>query len=188
MKHVLLDIEAKRLQFERHRFFSDLLDQTDLSGEQRLAWAPCAIPFVMGYADLNKYVFRDDSSSKAADALQQMLNIHTYEEDFHWQWMLNDLKVLGFDSRMTLSDAVRVFWSPEMHISRQLCFEFAAIASRTPSFGMFAMVETIEAVSITIFRHCRGIHLRSGIECEFFGEKHYIAEASHLMKSEPETQ
>jgi hypothetical protein len=89
---------------------------------------------------------------------------------------------------MTVSDVVRVFWSPEMRVSRQLCLEFAAIASRTPSFGMFTMVETIEAVSITIFRHCRGIHLRSGMECEFFGTKHYIAEASHLMKSDPEAQ
>ncbi len=49
------------------------------------------------------------------------------------------------------------------------------------------MVESIEAVSITIFTHCRGIALRDGRECEFFGTKHYLAEASHSIKS-PEVE
>jgi hypothetical protein len=182
--NVLSYIDSRQKQYEQHRFFAELLDNRSLSGEARLAWAPCVIPFIMGYSDLNKYVFRNESGAVKADPLQRMLNIHTYEEDFHWQWMLDDLDKLGVNSRLTLSDAARVFWSPEMKVSRQLCLEFAAIASTGPSFGVFAMVEAIEAVSITIFHHCRNITLGDGRECEFFGTKHYLAEAGHLIKSE----
>ncbi|WP_437524900.1 hypothetical protein WME79_36920 [Sorangium sp. So ce726] len=184
MHHVLSYIDKRQNGYERHPFFTELLDNQRLSARERLAWAPCVIPFIMGYSDLNKYVFRDESKAKLDDPLQRMLNIHTYEEDFHWQWMLDDLDRLGVNPKLTLSDAARVFWSPEMKVSRQLCLEFAAIASKTQAFGVFAMVEAIEAVSVTIFKHCQGIVLESGVECEFFGTKHYLAEAGHLIKSE----
>jgi hypothetical protein len=184
VQNVLSYIDTRQKTYEHHRFFAELLDDRNLSGEARLAWAPCVIPFIMGYSDLNKYIFRNESEAARADPLQRMLNIHTYEEDFHWQWMLDDLNKLGVNSNLTIADAARVFWSPEMKVSRQLCLQFAAIASTVPSFGVFAMVEAIEAVSITIFRHCRDITLRDGQECEFFGTKHYLAEAGHLIKSE----
>jgi hypothetical protein len=98
--------------------------------------------------------------------------------------MLDDLDKLGINPEVTLSDAARIFWSPEMKVSRQLCLEFAAIASQNDSIVTFAMVEAIEAVSITIFKHCKGIALENGVECEFFGTKHYLAEAGHLIKSD----
>ncbi|MEV6099851.1 hypothetical protein [Nocardia sp. NPDC051981] len=39
------------------------------------------------------------------------------------------------------------------------------------------MVEAVEAVAVTIFKHCQGIALDSGEECEFFGTKDYLAAA-----------
>jgi len=48
----------------------------------------------MSFGDLNKYVFRDESSN---DPVQKMINEHTYEDDHHWHWFLRDLQVLGFD-------------------------------------------------------------------------------------------
>ncbi|WP_329349905.1 hypothetical protein OG226_23255 [Streptomyces sp. NBC_01261] len=141
------------------------------------------IPFIMGYSDLNKYVFRKGEEEAELDRLQALLNAHTYEEDFHWQWMLADLEKLGADRAMPLSDATRVLWSADFQHSRRLVLELAALAADAPTYAVFAMVESIEAVSITIFTHCRGIALRDGGECEFFGTKHYMAEASHSIKS-----
>ena len=66
------------------------------------------IPFIMGYSDLNKYVFRKGEGDADLEPLQVLLNAHTYEEDFHWQWMLNDLEKLGSDSPMPLPNAARV--------------------------------------------------------------------------------
>jgi hypothetical protein len=180
-------IEERRASYEGHEFFANLLADESLPGEKRLAWGPSVIPFIMGYSDLNKYVFRKSAEDAERDQLQSLLNAHTYEEDFHWQWMLTDLEKLGADRAMPLSDATRVLWSADFQHSRRLVLELAALAAGAPTYAVFAMVESIEAVSITIFTHCRGIALRDGRECEFFGTKHYLAEASHSIKS-PEVE
>jgi hypothetical protein len=187
MQRVIDYIEVRRKSYEKHDFFSRLLNDESLPGETRLAWGPSVIPFIMGYSDLNKYVFRKDDGAAQVDPLQALLNAHTYEEDFHWQWMLTDLEKLNADSVMPISDATRVLWSADFQHSRRLCLELAALARAAPTYAVFAMVESIEAVSITIFTHCRGITLRDGRQCEFFGTKHYLAEASHSIKS-PEVQ
>lgn len=183
MQEVINYIEEQRRLYETHDFFVELLTDESLSGERRLAWAPSVIPFIMGYSDLNKYVFRKGEGDPQLEHLQVLLNAHTYEEDFHWQWLLNDLDKLGADSRMPLSDATRVLWGADFKHSRRLCLELASLASDSPTYAVFAMVESIEAVSITIFKHCRGITMQDGRECEFFGTKHYAAEASHSIKS-----
>jgi hypothetical protein len=183
MKEVIDYIEERRKAYERHDFFVRLLTDESLSGERRLAWAPSVVPFIMGYSDLNKYVFRKGEGDAQLDHLQALLNAHTYEEDFHWQWMLNDLGKLGADGQMPLSDAARVLWGADFKHSRRLCLELTSLAAGSPTYAVFAMVESIEAVSITIFERCRGITLEDGRECEFFGTKHYLAEASHNIKS-----
>lgn len=188
MQEVIDYIEEQRKLYEGHDFFVRLLDDGSLSGESRLAWAPSIIPFIMGYSDLNKYVFRKDEDDAQLDRLQALLNAHTYEEDFHWQWMLNDLGRLGADGKMPLSDATRVLWGADFSHSRRLVLELASLASNSPTYAVFAMVEAIEAVSVTIFKHCQGITLLDGQECEFFGAKHYAAEAGHSIKSPEVTE
>ncbi|MFF9483131.1 hypothetical protein [Streptomyces sp. NPDC014733] len=187
MQEVIRYIEEQRKRYEDHDFFVRLLADKTLSGDKRLAWAPSVVPFIMGYSDLNKYVFRKDHEAGALDPLQELLNAHTYEEDFHWQWMLTDLAKLGADGRMSLSDASRVLWGADFQHSRRLCLGLAEMAADAPTYAVFAMVESIEAVSVTIFEHCQGITLRSGEECDFFGTPHYLAEASHSIKS-PEVE
>ncbi|HEX2690229.1 MAG TPA: hypothetical protein VHN14_26620 [Kofleriaceae bacterium] len=187
MKEVLSYIEARQKTHERHKFFTELLDNTRLSGEERLAFAPCIVPFIMGYADLNKYVFRNESKEKRKDPVHAILNTHTYEEDFHWLWMLDDIARLNFNQKMSFSDAARVFWSPDMQMSRRLCLQLAALAAPAEPWGTLAVVETCESFSITLFKHCQGIKLSNGDECEFFGSKHYIAETQHSIRDDSQT-
>jgi hypothetical protein len=187
VQEVISHIEERRKLYEEHSFFTRLLDDESLSGERRLAWAPSVIPFIMGYSDLNKYVFRKGCGVAGLDPLQALLNAHTFEEDFHWQWMLTDLAKLGADGQMPLSDAARVLWGAELQHSRRLCLELASLAVGAPTYEVFSMVEAIEAVSVTIFDHCQGITTQDGRECEFFGTRHYLAEASHSIK-DPELE
>lgn len=184
MKDVISYIKDKRKEYGGHAFFTELLDNPALPGEKRLRWAPSILPFIMGYADLNDSVFRKSATGNAGDRLQAMLSAHTYEEDFHWQWLLNDLSRLHANPPLLLSDSVRVMWSEEFKHSRVLTLELAALGLRAPTYVVFAMMEAIEAVSITIFTKCLGITLQNGDECEFFGTKHYMAESSHAIHSE----
>jgi len=188
MRTVLSYIDEQQECYEQHPFFTEIVDNVALRGNERLAWAPCVVPFIMGYSDLNKYVFRDETSERRHDPLQRLLNVHTYEEDFHWQWMLDDLDRLTVNPTMPLSESVRVLWSPDLSVSRQLCLRLAALTATLPVAGVYATVEAIEAVSVTIFRHCRGITLDNGVECEFFGTKHYLAEAGHSIKTDADIE
>ena len=181
MKNIIDYIETAKNEFEKHPFFTQFLSNTDLPGEKRLSWAPSTIPFIMGYADLNTYIFRKEKPDGVADPIQAMLNAHTYEEDFHWQWLLRDLDKVNADMKMPLSDAIRVLWGPGFEHSRRLSLELTATATQLESYGLFALMEAIEAVSIVLFRSCQGITMQNGEECEFFGTKHYIAESSHAI-------
>jgi hypothetical protein len=81
-----------------------------------------------------------------------------------------------------MADAARIFWSPGFTESRFLVMKIARLAAMYPEpYQIFSMVEAIESISITIFRYCRGIKNRYGQECQFFGNKHYEAEAGHRI-------
>ena len=178
MKTILEHIESKQQAFEKHPFFSEILCNTNLTGEQRLSWAPMMLPFVLGYADLNKYIFRNENA--ADDPIQAELNAHTYEEESHHQWMLADLEALSLDPEMKLSDTARMLWSTTFSESRVLTLRLAQLAATYPSpYQLFTMIESIEAVSITVFKNCRNIKNKYGKELQFFGNKHYNAEANH---------
>lgn len=84
MKEVLAYIEKKQQVFSKLEFFEFLQDKS-ISPKQRLAFAPCFAPFVMGFGELNQYVWRDESSD---DPLQAIINQHTHEDDGHWVWFL----------------------------------------------------------------------------------------------------
>ena len=71
-----------------------------------------------------------------------------------------------------------------MSTSRRLCIWLGALASNSEPYEVFTIVEAIEANSIAMFKYCRDIKLDDGTACEFFGPKHYRAEAGHLIKSE----
>lgn len=178
MKTVLDYIELKRKNFEGIAFFKDVLCNTTLTGEQRLCWAPMFVPFVMGYADLNKYVFRDESVTN--DPIQKEINKHTYEEDSHYRWLLADLQTLNLNPQLSMSDCTGVLWSDEFSESRILILRIAQLAAtQSETYQRFVVIEAIEAMSITFFRNCVGIKTAAGEECQFFGEKHYKAEANH---------
>jgi hypothetical protein len=93
MKEVLDLISTKKQQFSQLPFFQFLQDE-NIDPRQRLAFAPCFAPFVMGFGELNKYVWRQEPTT---DPIQSLINQHTYEDDGHWIWFLEDLQKLGFD-------------------------------------------------------------------------------------------
>lgn len=72
-------IETKKAKFAQAPLFQFMQDQ-HISPLQRLGFAPCIAHFILSFGDLNKYVFRDESSN---DVIQELINEHTYEDDHH---------------------------------------------------------------------------------------------------------
>lgn len=183
MKLILEYIEQKRKIFEKTEFFTDYFDSANYTTEEKLAWITMKVFFTMCYCDINRFIFNTGKNSN--DTMQAELNIHTEEEDFHWQWMLADVEQLGMNQQRSFTDTVRLIWSDEFSASRKLIYAILALYAASPEQHMrFAIVETIEAISITWFKHAQVLKDKNGKELQFFGKKHYNLESSHWIKGD----
>jgi hypothetical protein len=182
MQKVFRLIDEKVKVFENIDFFSHYFDVPKFSAEQKLVWIAFKLPFVLGYSDLNKYVFRNENIK---DVIQTELNMHTYEEDFHWQWLLADVTQLGFDPKICLTDAARILWGEEAGLARKVILEILQLVNKyNKTYATFVIVEAIEAISITWFKKSVSLRDKRGNQLQFFGKKHYDLEANHVIKDE----
>lgn len=180
MKEVLALIEEKKHEFAQLPLFKFMQDKT-IDPMQRLAFAPCLAPFAMGFADLNKYALRKEP---ATNKIEEIINLHTYEDDNHWEWFLEDLKTLGIDREMPFSDALRFMWSDETAKTRHICTRLAAlcIAHADPVLKL-VVIEAIEATgNVALFwtsEVAKEIGKTSKKRYRYFGISHYMVETGH---------
>ncbi|AFY46425.1 hypothetical protein Nos7524_0514 [Nostoc sp. PCC 7524] len=141
MKEVLALVEQRKQEFAKLPLF-EFLQDTTIDPMQRLAWVPCVAPFAMGFGELNKYDLRKEPTN---DPIQAIINKHTYEDDHHWAWFLEDLEKLGLNYSMKFSEAMRFFWGEETRKTRQVCHQIALYAFQAEPVVVLAALEAIEA-------------------------------------------
>ena len=184
MKNILALIEEKQQKYSQLPFFKFLQDES-IHPIKRLAFAPCAAPFIMGFADLNKYVLRQEPTN---DKIQAILNQHTYEDDFHWQWFLEDLEKLGFNCSLQLNDALRFLWSEETQTSRLLTHELYQYITQSEPIEKLVALEAIEATSDVLVSVTKQVtdelKLIINQEYKYFGDYHFDAENNHHAYSD----
>lgn len=185
MQRVFERIAKQNEAFEQLPFFAFLKDQS-IDPRQRLAFAPVIAPLAMGFGELCKHVFRDEPTT---DKLQALINHHTYEEHFHWQWLLEDLEKLGVDYSMRFSDALRFLWSEETRHSRSIYSTFERYMFQADPVLKLAAVEVAEVTANVFFRWTKPVALElqamTGIEYRYFGMCHDGVENTHHIH-EPE--
>ncbi len=181
MKRILEYIEQKKAEQDETLFLSFIRDRSIHPG-LRFSFAPCMAPFVMSFADINKYVLRDESSS---DDLQQIINTHTEEDDHHFGMYLKDLRTLGLNGSMDFSSALRLLWGEDRKRTRQVVYGLTAlIASASPLMRM-VIVEAIEAAGNVGFKRYREaaeeFREMTGQSLFYFGDVHLRLESGHAM-------
>lgn len=142
MQQMLELIRREREAYERHPFILYLRDAS-IPAEQRLAYAPFAAHFVMTFADINRFMFRDPDSS---DPYQAMVNRHSDEDAVHWRWFLNDLEVLGWNPQMSFTDALRFLWREEGRHTREIGYWMAFYAMQPSPLLRLVIIEISEAM------------------------------------------
>jgi hypothetical protein len=177
-------IETKKAEFAQAPLFQFMQDQR-ISPLQRLGFAPCIAHFIMSFGDLNKYVFRDESSD---DAIQNLINEHTYEDAHHWHWFLRDLNELGFNRPKGFADTLRFLWSNETCTTRQLSYQLAACTLNADPVIKLAAIEAIEATGNILFSHTTQVAQElgtiTGREYIYFGQFHLNVETGHAVGNE----
>jgi hypothetical protein len=184
MKSILALIEEKQKIYAQLPFFQFMRDQT-ISAEKRLAFAPCAASFIMSFADLNKYALRQEPTN---DKIQLILNQHTYEDDFHWQWFLEDMQKLGFNYSLEFNESLSLLWSDQTKYSRLLTYQIYEYITQSEPIEKLVILEVIEATSDVLVSGTQKVteELSSitGLEYKYFGDCHCNAENNHNAYAE----
>lgn len=179
MEEVLALIEKKKQEFAKSGLFEFMRDKS-IDPKQRLAFAPCVAPFVMSFGEFNKHLFREEPTK---DPIQEIVNKHSYEDDDHWLWFLEDLETLGINRTLKFSDALNFVWSEETQASRWVTHQIFRYAFGSTPIAKLAILEVIEATGNVFFSTASPIaqELRTITQKEFiyFGRFHLEVENNH---------
>jgi hypothetical protein len=184
MKTVLQHILRLRRDYAKLPFFAFLKDES-LTARERLSFFPCMAPFIMSFGDLNRYVLRVEPSD---DPHQKMVNAHTYEDDHHWPWYLEDFAKLGYDELATHGDTLRFLYSDATACNRILSMRLASLIwGATPAVRL-AVIEAIEETGNVLFaltsELAAAVERESGVELRYLGEFHFRLESGHAMNND----
>ena len=162
--------------------FFEFLRDDSISARDRLGFVPCMAPFIMDFGDLNKYVMRDESSTHPH---QVLVNLHTYEDDHHWPWYLEDLTRLGHDHRRSTSAVLRDVYSDRTKVNRMLSRKLAHLLYGATPTERLVIIEAIEATGNVLFKLtakvARQIEVEEGIELRYLGDFHLALESGHAQ-------
>lgn len=183
MKEILEVIEKKQKEFSEIPFFTFLKDR-NITPHQRLSFTPVFAPFVMGFGELNRSVWREEPAS---DPIQVIVNQHTREDDSHWIWFLEDIQKLEFNLSLDFTEALNFLWSDKTESSRHTIYELYRLTYRVSGIQKLAAIEAIEAIAELFFtgttQVVQEIQTRTEQDYRYFGLNHLSADTTHTMHS-----
>ncbi|WP_414582164.1 hypothetical protein [Scytonema sp. PCC 10023] len=179
MKEVLALIEKRKQEFAQLPFFQFLQDKS-MPPQKRLVWAPFFAPFAMNFAELNQYSLRKEP---ATDKIQEIINRHTYEDDRHCEWFLEDMEKLNLNKYLKYNDALSFLWSKENLKVRQICHTISQCIFKAEPVVVLAAIEAIEAtgnvaLSVTA-KVAEELQQSTKQEYRYFGKFHFAVETGH---------
>ncbi len=183
MKEILALIEARKLDFSKKPFL-EFLRNKRIAPRDRLSFTLCLSPFVMGFSELNKSVFRDETTT---DPLQKLINKHTTEDDRHWLWFLEDIQALEIDYYVQFTDALKFIWSEETKVSHQVIHELYRYTFKAAPIQKFIVLQVVEATGnvflSTVQQVSQELKSIKNKEFKYFGSCHVDEDSSHSINS-----
>ena len=172
---------------QSYRFFEFLGDES-IDPRQRLVWAPYIAPFVMIFGELNQFFLRDEKfvyDNKQDQLVQELINKHSYEDQYHWIWFLEDLEKMGLNPLVNYTDALRFVWSKETQAARNIAYELMVSAFNKDPIIKAIVLESVEATGNVAF----SVFGKLGQELQeithqnyrYFSYSHLTVETGHLI-------
>ncbi len=184
MKEVLEFVEKKKQEFAQLSLFEYMQDKS-IDPRQRLAFIPCLAPFAMSVADLWKYDLRNEPTN---DPIQKIINEHTYEDEDHCFWYLEDIHKLGFDKTLSYSESLKFLWSDDTKKTRQLYHKLRILTFQAKPILVLAAIHAIEATgNIALGLTAEVVEELQSTpkqKYRFFGNHHVRVEDAHKIKTE----
>lgn len=184
MKSVLKRILEHKQTYSKLPLFQYMRDSS-LTEEERLGFYPCMAHFILSFGDINKYMLREEPTT---NPYQQQVNFHTYEDDHHWPWYLEDFAKLGFDRLCSPTAWMQFLWSDETRQNRILTYRLAVLIAGASAIERLAIIEAIEETGNVLFSTmlhlAQAIEIRRGIKLRYCGEFHFALESGHSIGSD----
>jgi hypothetical protein len=181
MKEVLEFVDQKKQEFAQLPLFKFLHDST-IDPRQRLSFAPIFAPFVMGFGELNSFVFREEPTDHP---IQLLVNQHSREDDSHWVWFIEDLKQLGIDVSMRFTDTLKFLWGKDTHASRHAIYELYRHTYKAPPLQKLVVIEAVEAIADVFLEatSCAAHDLQAftNQDYPYFGDLHVSSDSTHTL-------
>lgn len=181
MRAVLNAIFKAKREYEKLPLFEFMRDES-MTPRERLAFYPCMAPFILAFGDLNKYVMRDERSE---DPYQKLVNAHTFEDDHHWPWYLEDLTTLGFDATRSTTQTLKFLFGDALQVNRMLSAKLAHLLYAASPVERLVIIEAIEETGNVLFgltvRLARQIEARERVTLRYLGDFHFALETGHAM-------
>jgi hypothetical protein len=184
MRSVLQRVFSLKKDYAKLPLFEFMRDERRDAAD-RLSFYPCMAHFILSFGDLNRYVLRREP---APDEYQARVNTHTYEDDHHWPWYLEDYHKLGFDKLTRPTDLMRFLWSDEARQNRLLMHRLATLIEGASGVERIAIIEAIEETGNVLFTDilplAKTLEARLGVELRYCGNHHFDLESGHASGSE----
>ena len=178
---VIARINERKRELAQHPFLLFLANR-EVDPAERMAFAPCLAPFVMGFSDVNVFGLRDEGSN---DQLQKLVNVHSYEDAEHWPMYLDDLETLGCNAPTDLVSVLRTLWSDECSRTRRLTYGLMNLVGLAAPAQRIALVEAIEATGFVAWKGflkaATDYTAATGRELRYFGPEHAAMETGHAI-------
>jgi hypothetical protein len=193
MQDLLYYIEQRTTDLRSNPFVTWLSD-TSVDPKERLsAWLPCAAFFVFGFKDLNTDALQYPEDEARRDPLKRAINQHAAEDSVHWPWYLSDLRTLGLDKTMPLSDALRFLWGNNTEAQRRAVYRLCSMADRAREpLLRYAMIAALESYAhllfATVTRVSEEFEKKTGTRLQYLGATHFGREPGHLANQEDDTE
>ncbi|MGF1490557.1 MAG: hypothetical protein ACFBSE_25990, partial [Prochloraceae cyanobacterium] len=134
--------------------------------------------------ELNKDVFRQEPTT---DPIQKIINKHTYEDDHHWVWLLEDIDKLGINKTVKFTDALRFLWSEETKRSRRVAYELYRYTFEASPIQKLVVIEAVEATGNAFLsvssKLISELQSNNKEDYRYFGGGHLIVDTGHAYCS-----
>jgi hypothetical protein len=170
---------------ERHPFYTWLRANPELTAADKLRrFIPLWVMDIMGYRDLNHYVFYYDDPQ---DPLARRINAWVTDLETHSMLFLADWAALGMDERLGWSARETLefcFLDPSMDVHRKNIFAFMKLGLRNPEPVLrFWLMHALEASGEAFFATTR--ELARAAEAEGIGPLDYLGDRHEQAHPDP---
>jgi hypothetical protein len=183
VRRVMATLQKRTAEYGQQPLFDFLRDES-IPARARLSFAPCVAHFVMSFADLYADILHEEP---AQNKYQELVNVHTKEDENHFRWFLADLEKLGADPRVLFSDALKFVWGTHTRQMRLLSYHMCRLGFRVDPLQKLVLVHCIEAAGkVTVdnvARVGREFCEQTGARLVYFGPHHSETEGEHTLEA-----